>query len=130
MINRPKSLSSWIKDSIASLCNLRIDSIVLVGQFSRFMKITFGGEPKIFDKLTKSLSFVTMTKSFSLANSQISLSSFSRPKWNTWLDFGYAFEKIFANSGERFASNKSFKLLIVFCFGQPQRQAQPKGLLW
>jgi len=129
MINKPDSISSNMKKSMLNLWTLRIDSMVLVGQFSRFMKITLGGLPNWADKFTKSLSLVTIEKSFVLAISQISLSFFSRHKWNTWVESGYSLEKTMANCGDKLASNKSFKELIISYFDQPQRLAQPVGLL-
>ena len=121
IIKRPVSVISFRNKSMVSLWTFRIDSIVLVEQFSRLIKITLGGLPYYADMCIKSLSLVTITNSFFLENSQIKSSSLSRPKWNTWLEPGYSFENRIANWGDKLASNKSFKESRAFYFDQLQK---------
>lgn len=101
---------------ILSRLERRIASTVFVEQFPRLSKITFGGKPSLSFKSAKSSSFVTTTKFFSFANSQIKSSDSSRKKENTCWESG---KMSFSNTGklgERLASKRSIFLCYKHCF--------------
>ena len=115
------------KKSISSQFTRSMDSIVFVGEFPLFIKMTLGENPYLAYKLKRSSSFVTKAKLFSKAKFPISRSFFSRLKVNTWTEFGNSSCNKVIRSGERFASNKSFIESLIFYFDQRQMPEQIIG---
>ena len=96
------------KNDLMSFSSLkRIDSIIVVGRFPVFKRITLGGKPCMVTKFMKSVSFVKIFKLLALAKRQTIISSAdSIPKFATCLIPTKADESLRTSLGDKLLSIK------------------------